>query len=247
MMLPKRVTGIQQANQIFFASFKGGAHNPLCPKLLPNGFFCLLSLRRKNAMHIFIDKVFFRTPISLQKSMRKPNRSPRQPNSTAKPSKKRTGKQPIRKLAISDDLGVLFSHGQENDTPHSFASALATGIPATTLAEILTEKEELPTTAQSLQAAIKNSPPPQDRIDLHGCTASEAETKTENFLARARRNHLKTVMVITGKGLHSPEGSVLKDIIETRLKIMKNDGLILAYLWEKKSLEKSGALLVYLP
>jgi len=105
----------------------------------------------------------------------------------------------------------------------------------------------MPTPAQSLQVAIKNSPPPQDRLDLHGCTAAEAETKTGNFLTRALRNHLKTVLVITGKGLHSPEGSVLKDVIETRLKIMKNDGAILAYLWEKKDREKSGALLVYLP
>ena len=179
--------------------------------------------------------------------MRKPNRSPRQAEPTARGAKKKAGKQPIRKLSASDDLGVLFSHDQGSDNPPSFARALATGIPATTLAEILAEKEGLPTPAQSLQAAIKNSPPPQDRIDLHGCTAFEAETKTENFLARARRNHLKTVLVITGKGLHSPEGSVLKDVIETRLKIMKNNGLILAYHWEKKSLEKSGALLVYLP
>ncbi len=178
--------------------------------------------------------------------MRKQNRSPRQAGAAKTPGK--TGGHSLRKLTAHDDhLGTLFSQDQENDTLHSFASALATGIPAATLAEILTEKNELPTLAQSLQGAIKNSPPPQDRIDLHGCTGSEAETKTENFLARARRNHLKTVMVITGKGLHSPEGSVLKDVIETRLKIMKNDGLILAYLWEKKNRERSGALLVYLP
>ena len=179
--------------------------------------------------------------------MRKPNRPTRQTASAAKTPGEKPGKQPIRKLTASDDLGVLFSQDQENTTPPSFASALATGIPATTLAEILTEKNELPNPAQSLQAAIRNSPPPQDRIDLHGCTGAEAEIKTENFLARARRNHLKTVMVITGKGLHSPEGSVLKDVIEARLKSMKNDGSVLAYLWEKKDREKSGALLVYLP
>lgn len=179
--------------------------------------------------------------------MRKPNRSPRQAEPAVRGSKKKPGKKPIRKLTDSDDLGVLFSQDPENTTPHSFASALANGIPATTLAEILTEKEELPTPAQSLQAAIRNSPPPQDRIDLHGCTAAEAEIKTENFLARSRRNRLKTVTIITGKGLHSPEGSVLKDVIEARLKVMKSDGTILAYLWEKKDREKSGALLVYLP
>ena len=179
--------------------------------------------------------------------MRKPNRSPRQAEPAVRGSKKKTGKQPLRKLTVSDDLGVLFSHDQEDGLPDSFVDALASGISATTLAEILTEKQELPTPAQSLQAAIKNSPPPQERIDLHGCTASEAEIKTENFLIRARRNYLKTVMLITGKGLHSPEGSVLKDVVESRLKIMKNDGAILAYLWEKKDREKSGALLVYLP
>ncbi|MFA7348030.1 MAG: Smr/MutS family protein [Desulfurivibrionaceae bacterium] len=179
--------------------------------------------------------------------MRKPNRSPRQAEPAVRGPKKKAGKHPLRKLTASDDLGVLFSRDQEDGLPDSFADALASEFPATTLAEILTEKQELPTPAQSLQAAIRNSPPPQARLDLHGCTGSEAEIKTENFLARSRRNHLKTVLVITGKGLHSPEGSVLKDVIEARLKIMKNDGSILAYLWEKKDREKSGALLVYLP
>lgn len=181
------------------------------------------------------------------KTMRKPNRSPRQAEPAVRGSKKKAGKQPIRKLTVSDDLGVLFSRDQDDGLPDSFAEALATGIPVTTLAEMLTEKEELPTPAQSLQAAIRNSPPPQERIDLHGCTAAEAEARTKNFLARAFRNHLKTVLIITGKGLHSPEGSVLKDVIEARLKMMKGDGAILAYLWEKKDREKSGALLVYLP
>ncbi|HEX9715570.1 MAG TPA: Smr/MutS family protein [Desulfurivibrionaceae bacterium] len=179
--------------------------------------------------------------------MRKQNRSPRQAEPAVRGSKKKAGKEPIRKLTASDDLGVLFSHDQEDGLPDSFAEALANGIPATTLAEMLTEKEELPTPAQSLQAAIRNSPPPQEQIDLHGCTAVEAEARTKNFLARAQRNHLKTVLVVTGKGLHSPEGSVLKDVIEARLKMMKNEGAILAYLWEKKDREKSGALLVYLP
>lgn len=179
--------------------------------------------------------------------MRKQNRSPRQAEPAVRGSKKKGGKEPFRKLTASDDLGVLFSHGQDDGLPDSFADALATGIPAATLAEILTEKEELPTPAQSLRGAIRKSPPPQEQLDLHGCTAAEAETKAKNFLALARRKHLKTVLVITGKGLHSPEGSVLKDVIEARLTHMKNDGSILAWLWEKKTREESGALLVYLP
>jgi dsDNA-specific endonuclease/ATPase MutS2 len=179
--------------------------------------------------------------------MRKQNRSPRQAEPAVRGTKKKAGKEPIRKLSAGDDLGVLFSHGREDGLPNSFAEALASGIPAATLAEILTEKEELPTPAQSLEAGTRKSPPPQEQLDLHGCTAAEAEIKTKSFLARARRNRLQTVLVITGKGIHSPEGSVLKDVIEDRLKSMKNDGSILAYLWEKKTRENSGALLVYLP
>ena len=239
---------MRQANQIFFTLLPGGACNPLFPLPFPDYFFVSCLFTRKTLCISSRYRIFPSVPLSpLRKSMRKQNRSPRPSGSANKHPRKKAGKQPIRKLTVSDDLDVLFSSDPENTTQPSFASALATGIPATTLAEILTEKEELPTPAQSLQAVIRNSPPPQDRIDLHGCTAAEAETKTENFLARALRNHLKTVMVITGKGLHSPEGSVLKDIIEARLKIMKTDGSILAYLWEKKDREKSGALLVYLP
>lgn len=197
-------------------------------------------------MHIPRDAAFF-SPLSLRWPMRRKKLSSRQSKPAAKRRNEKTGRQSIRRLTASDELGVLFSSDPENPTPDSFAEALASGIPATTLAEILTEKEDLPTPAQSLQGAIRNSPPPQDRLDLHGCTAAEAEIKTDNFLARSRRNHLKTVLLITGKGLHSPEGSVLKDVIESRLKIMKNDGSILTYLWEKKDREKSGALLVYLP
>lgn len=237
-----------QANQIFFTLFKGETHNPLCPRLLPGYFFASCLFARKTLCIFGCRHCFHPYPLfPLQKPMPKQKRPLRQSDPAPTPPRGKTGKKSIRKLTASDDLGVLFSRDREDGLPDSFADALAHSIPATTLAEILTEKEELPTPAQSLQAAIRNSPPPQDRIDLHGCTAAEAETKTENFLSRAFRNHLKTVTIITGKGLHSPEGSVLKDVIEARLKIMKSDGTILAYLWEKKDREKSGALLVYLP
>jgi len=216
------------------------------PRLPPFASIFLPLVSSSEKRYAYSTRRGFLLPLFLATAMHRKKLSSRQSKPAAKRRNGKTGQRPIRKLTASDDLGVLFSSEPEN-TPQSFADALASGIPATTLAEILTEKDELPTPAQSLQAAIRNSPPPQDRIDLHGCTATEAEVKTTHFLASARRNHLKTVLVITGKGLHSPEGSVLKDVIEARLKIMKNDGAILAYLWEKKDREKSGALLIYLP
>jgi DNA-nicking Smr family endonuclease len=42
------------------------------------------------------------------------------------------------------------------------------------------------------------------RLDLHGLSAEEAETRLFTFLASARTNKERTVLVIHGKGDHSP-------------------------------------------
>lgn len=96
-------------------------------------------------------------------------------------------------------------------------------------------------------AGIHSYPPPQETLDLHGCTAQEAEDKTHYFVEESCRRGLRTVRVITGKGLHSPGGkAVLPDVIEQKLSLLKKDGAIAAFNWEKKVKNKSGALLVYL-
>ncbi|MEN8257722.1 MAG: Smr/MutS family protein [Thermodesulfobacteriota bacterium] len=90
-------------------------------------------------------------------------------------------------------------------------------------------------------------PPPQETLDLHGCTAQEAEDKTRHFIEDARHRGIRTLRVITGKGLHSPGGlAVLPDIIEQKLTLLKKEGGIVAFSWERKVKSKSGALHVYL-
>lgn len=44
------------------------------------------------------------------------------------------------------------------------------------------------------------------RLDLHGMTAEEALERLERFLVDARTAGARTVLVITGKGRHSPGG-----------------------------------------
>lgn len=90
-------------------------------------------------------------------------------------------------------------------------------------------------------------PEPEEQLDLHGFTAREAEERTAAFIERARRYRLRTVLVITGKGLHSPQGPVLKDTVESMLRLMREEGTIAAYGWEKGRREESGGLLVQLP
>jgi len=59
---------------------------------------------------------------------------------------------------------------------------------------------------------------PQDTLDLHGWNGHEAVVELEKFLKISKRKGLRKVMVIHGKGLHSPGGeSVLRPIVKKYL------------------------------
>ncbi len=59
---------------------------------------------------------------------------------------------------------------------------------------------------------------PQESLDLHGWTGNEAVRELENFLKRSKRRGLKKVIVVHGKGLHSPGGnSVLRPLVKQYL------------------------------
>ena len=65
--------------------------------------------------------------------------------------------------------------------------------------------------------------PHQDTLDLHGLNGKEAEEELARFVRSMRRRGLRKGLVIHGKGLHSPEGSVLgplvRDFLETSSEI----------------------------
>lgn len=59
---------------------------------------------------------------------------------------------------------------------------------------------------------------PQDSLDLHGWTGREAIRELEGFLKRSKMKGLNKVMVVHGKGLHSPGGnSVLRPLVKQYL------------------------------
>jgi DNA-nicking Smr family endonuclease len=52
------------------------------------------------------------------------------------------------------------------------------------------------------------------QLDLHGLRKVEAEKKVEQFIKQSRASKLRTLLLITGKGVHSdPAGPVLKDAV----------------------------------
>ncbi|MGE5809537.1 MAG: Smr/MutS family protein [Nitrospirota bacterium] len=56
-----------------------------------------------------------------------------------------------------------------------------------------------------------------DELDLHGFLKDEALARLERFIASADQRGLDAVLVITGKGVNSPEGPVLKGAVATWL------------------------------
>ncbi len=60
---------------------------------------------------------------------------------------------------------------------------------------------------------------PEASLDLHGCSREEARTKVRTFLESRQRQGMKTVLIITGRGLGSKGGeSVLRSDIEAYLR-----------------------------
>ncbi len=85
-----------------------------------------------------------------------------------------------------------------------------------------------------------------EQLDLHGFTSTEAELRVVDFLKSITSRGVKTVRIITGKGLHSPTGPVLPDVVEGVLRVMLAQKKIKGFSWEKRIKEESGAVIVSL-
>jgi DNA-nicking Smr family endonuclease len=113
---------------------------------------------------------------------------------------------------------------------------------------LLQEKKTISdeTTPLTVSQRIKTYPAPQLELDLHGSTTQEAEKKTGSFIENARREKIRTVRIIVGKGLHSDGKAIIPDVVEKKITRLKRKNWLLGFEWEKKDKRKSGALIVYL-
>jgi hypothetical protein len=87
----------------------------------------------------------------------------------------------------------------------------------------------------------KRKPPPDQRasreawgrvhpiLDLHGMTGDEARRRTEQWLRDRQAERVRTVVVVTGRGLHSRGIPVVKNEIEHLLALLKGT---LVVRWE---------------
>lgn len=65
---------------------------------------------------------------------------------------------------------------------------------------------------------------PQSEIDLHGMTCEEAESALNIFFEKSKKNGLKKVLIIHGKGNHSSSGSILAPFVKSYLEKQKYAG-----------------------
>jgi DNA-nicking Smr family endonuclease len=84
---------------------------------------------------------------------------------------------------------------------------------------------------------------PAGDLDLHGLNRDEALARTRAFLAHASRQGWPAVLIVTGKGLHSREGPVLRRAVEHLL--AENPELVLEWGPAPRRYGGGGALAVF--
>lgn len=85
----------------------------------------------------------------------------------------------------------------------------------------------------------------EEEVDLHGLTRDEALSRLEQFFAGSVRRGLRTVLVITGKGVNSPAGPVLKGAVEAWLQ-GRGRAMIAGFSEAPRDKGGSGAFVVVL-
>jgi DNA-nicking Smr family endonuclease len=83
----------------------------------------------------------------------------------------------------------------------------------------------------------------EDEIDLHAMSERAAEDLLRRFLAEARDAAHHCVRIVHGKGLHSPQGPVLKGLVE---RVLSQRADVLAYASPPPAHGGAGAVLVLL-
>ena len=84
--------------------------------------------------------------------------------------------------------------------------------------------------------------PPCATIDLHGQTVAKAEQSLAKFLSAHTDFSFRCLLVITGKGSHSPEG--YSPVRVAALDLLKSQPSVQAYCWARPKDGGTGAFYV---
>lgn len=99
-------------------------------------------------------------------------------------------------------------------------------------------------TPRRMKQVARGQLKPEDQIDLHGLTVDEATRRVNFFLEKAAFQGQRTLLIITGKGLHSEQGPVLRKAIEVSL--THNPERVVEWGVAPRQYGGDGALIVFL-
>ena len=87
---------------------------------------------------------------------------------------------------------------------------------------------------------------PERTLDLHGCKAAEAARQVERVVEESFAAGQRCLLVITGRGLRSVEGPVLRTVVVTLLTESPLGARVLGVVSAPVDMGGTGALLVWL-
>jgi DNA-nicking Smr family endonuclease len=112
--------------------------------------------------------------------------------------------------------------------------------------ETLPDEDELkPLSGNRLRQAKRGIISVDRQLDLHGLTRDEALKELPRFLRNARAKGCAAVLVITGKGLNSPEGPVLQQLVASWLRDAGRE-YVVEFSPAPREMGGSGAFVVFL-
>jgi DNA-nicking Smr family endonuclease len=158
---------------------------------------------------------------------------------------RKVNKHGLTVLDGDEDLSILFG-GEERQ--EAFVEIMEESLATGNFQAGVQEKKVAAARGRRvpIHERLRKFPGPQAEIDLHGCTAREAEQQLDSFVRTAFKKGLRTIRVITGKGLHSEGEAVLPGVVEGGLRSLKREKMVLACRWEGRCRMRSGSVLIYL-
>lgn len=83
-------------------------------------------------------------------------------------------------------------------------------------------------------------------IDLHGLTRVQARDEVNTFVENARRDGIRCVLIVHGRGIRSPAGPILKEAIKSWLARGRLGRVVMAFASARPTDGGSGAVYVLL-
>lgn len=142
--------------------------------------------------------------------------------------------------------GVAAPHREDDEGRRLFIEAMRNiGAAASLEDDIDTDDEERRSTSSRMRRLKRGMIRISEELDLHGLFKDDAIAQLAQFITGAYSRHRQAVLVITGKGINSPDGPVLQGAVAAWLR-EQGRGLVAEFGPAPRDKGGRGAFVVFL-